>query len=338
MNRLTLGTVAPTISRVLRLCATDVASIADYVNRAQERLLNPVHSVGTYGRYRVCINEACITLPRELENIEVAAICDAPASIRSEWYEFLESGPGLVTTDSDVGLQIVDRGEACAFDDVTGTGKKLAVYCDKTEDLGAVINLQYYDGSGQWVRTSYNGAWIDGENVALEKGTYNYTMSTVAATGFIRAIKPVTNGMVRIYEYTASTGIYKPLAYYQPSETIPVYRRYMIPNLDNECSCGTTSTCDSKAVTVVGKLRMVPALTFNDFLIISSSEAIRLMCQAIHKEENNLMAGEDGAVVYEAKAFKVLDDQYRHYKGSGEQQPMAFLSSDVTGPGVLNLV
>jgi len=338
MNRLTLGSIKSTIARVLRLCSTDTATIADYVNRAQERLLYPAHSVGTYGRYRICVNESCITLPRELENVEAVAFCKTPGSVRSEWYEFMGAGPGIVDEDDDVGDQIIDRGEAPAFDDVRGTSKVLAVWCELTEVLGAVINLQYYNSNAQWVRTSYNGAWIDGENVALEKGVYNYTIQECAAGGFIRAIKPKTNGVVRIYEYDTSTGVYKPLAYYQPSETIPIYRRYLIPNVANKCGCDSETTCDKKAVHVMGKLRMIPAESDNDFLIISSGEAIRLMCQAIQKEENNLMAGPDGAMVYEMKALKVQDDQYKHYKGSGEEQPMGFMSRDVTGPGVQNLI
>ena len=81
MNRLTLGPVKTTVARVLGICAADAI---DYVNRAQERLLYPMKSVGTYGRYRVCVNEACITLPRELETVESVAICNTPGRVRGE--------------------------------------------------------------------------------------------------------------------------------------------------------------------------------------------------------------------------------------------------------------
>lgn len=330
MNRYNFAAVKAVVARVLNLCSTD-QRVMEIVNQAQERLLYKGKYVGTYGRYWVCIREACITLPRQLETIETAAICDEPARLRSEWFEFLEAGPGIIKEDSDIGKQVVDRGEACAFDDVRGDYKKLAVYASLPEATGATINLQYYDSGGNFVVTSVGGEWIDGENVQLENGVYHYTSKFCCPLGLVRVVKPVTNGIVRLYEYDTVNLTYKPLAYYDPDETIPVYRRYMIPNLEQMAG----GDCDKASVILMGKMRFIPVTKDADFLMVNHIGALKLMCQAIHKEENNIV---QEAEYYELKAHRLMEEQLNHYKGSGEIQPVAMLSSTITGPAVTNLI
>lgn len=330
MNRLTFGTVKETIASVLNLCTTDTR-LLDYVNQAQERLLYKGKYVGTYGRYQVCVNESCITLPRQLETVESIAICDYPAVVRGEWFEFLSAGPGVLATDSDIGNQIVDRGEACAFDDVRGDNKRLAIYTTVTETAGATMNLQFYDENGEWVRSLTGGTWIEGEELTIPAaGNYQLTTNFCHAGGLVRVIKPRTNGVIRLYEYDTVNLTYKPLAYYEPSETIPVYRRYIIPNL--ESLAGTD--CEYVAVTIMGKMRFIPVYGDDDFILVANIGALKLMCQAIQKEENNLW---DDAQKYEAKAVMLLEDQLKHYKGDGEIQPITFENNEVTGPAVINL-
>lgn len=332
MNRLTYGNVKGTIGAVLNLCTTDTR-LMSIVNQAQERLLYKGKYVGTYGRYRVCINESCITLPRQLETVEAIAICDRPGTVRGEWFEFLDAGPGVLKETNDIGDQIVDRGEACAFDDVRGSFKRLAVYTSLPEAAGAVINLQYYDENGEFVRTSYGGQWIEGENVALAAaGGYSYATKLVASLGLVRVVKPVTNGVIRLYEYDTVNLTYKPLGYYEPDETVPVYRRYMIPNM---ASIAGTGDCTTASVTLMGKMRFIPVSKDADFLMINSIGALKLMCQAVQKEEFNLW---QEATAYEANALRLLDEQLKHYKGDGEIQPIAWLNNEITGPAVPNLI
>lgn len=336
MLRLRLSDVRAAVAKTALVNTTNTEAIADYVNRAQERLLYQGKWVGTYGRYRVCVTNSCITLPRELETIEAAAVCNVPTKVRGEWFEFLEAGPGIVRTEDDIGNALIDRGEACCFTDPIGTTNKLAAWCQRTEADGAFINVQFYDINGQWVTSSDGTSFIDGENIALSsKGTFLPTSKYVMPNGLIRVRKPVTNGIVNLFAYNVTDGVYTPLAQYQPDETDPVYRRYLVPCLTTRAQSSGEESCSRINLDIAGKMRHLPARRDDDYLMISHSDAVRLMVQAVKKEEDNLW---DDVRRYEAQAIKCLEDQLGHYKGDGETQPITFTSSDVTGPAVENMI
>jgi hypothetical protein len=322
-------------AEVLNLCADD-SRVADYVNAGCERLLYRAKSVGTWQKYRVCVSSGCVTWPRQLETIEAVAVCNSPIKVRNEFFEFLDAGFGLISTDS-CGLKLVDQGEACAFDDVVGTGHKLSIYCDETETTTEKLIVQYYDSDGQWVRTQNgDGDWIDGEELTLPAaGGYTDAALECAPNGLVRVIKPKTNGTVRLYQKTIVGGALKPLAYYEPSETVPVYRRSLIPSLSSASCCGSQDGCETKAVTVIGKIRFIPVENDNDFLPISFAEAIRISVQAVAKERKDLLAE---AVPYWQMANQLLMDQLQHYNGSGMVQPMRMVGAGSFGGGIPQLI
>lgn len=305
-------------------CADDARTM-DYVNRAQERLLYEGKFKGTTQTYRFCVpSDNCIIWPREIEAIEAVAVCSSPVTIRSEWYEFLEGGVGQISPECNLCSTMIDRGEVPSFDNVIGTDKKLAVYCDRTEGPGKYINLQFYTEAGQWATSVFDGVVVDGEQIAIPStaGAYNYTTKTVKAGGLVRVSKDVTLGIVRLYEYNTTNGALRPLAYYQPDEEVPLYRRSLLPTLN--------SGCDQTQVTVVAKLRFIPARTDESFLMISHREALRLACKAVYLEECDKW---DDALINWQAAERCLQKQLEHYKGSGEVLTPRFAPSSIWGGG-----
>jgi hypothetical protein len=350
MQRLTLSSVKSMVAKVLNLCGADTSRINDYINRACQRLLEEGTWVGTTTRYRVCAENGCIVWPRQLETILAFAICRTPLPIQGIWFEFLGNGTYLQDDAScssgwGCGGSLIDRDEVGSFSNVIGTGKQLAVYCDVAEAAGAKILLQFYDANGQWVRTqNSDGDWIDGEEITFANaGNYALSSKFVMANGFIRAIKPITNGTVRIYEYDPVGLTYRPLAYYEPDETIPVYRRSLVPGL----SISTSDACQKRSVTVIAKHRFIPVANDNDFLPISQPEAIRLAVQSIWKSENN-MPGEAALYMYGGidaltgarieGAVPVLQKQLRSYKGHGEIQPIKMVNASTFGAGGIGVL
>ena len=335
-TRLAYGSIKVLISRVLSMNSTD-PRVAEYCSRAQERLLHKAKWVGTYGRFRVCVQDSCLTWPREIETIEAAALCDVPMDIRNDWYEFLQAGPGVLTESCGPHLTLVDRGDAVAFDDVKGLNKKLLVYCDGTEATGLQILLRYYNASGLKVYSTVNGLSVEGEYVNLPAAGLPGQLAGdfVMPGGFYGCIKPATLRTVRIYEYDTVTTTQRPLAYYEPDETNPVYRRSLIPGISSGCCGGTSGACANSTVDIVGKFRTRDVAKDSDALIIQSREALRLMVQAIRKEEDNVF---DDAARYEARAEAVLNEQLRHWMGDGKVAPMRIVNSDAGGGGVLNMI
>jgi hypothetical protein len=318
--RLTFGSIKERIARVLNMASTD-SRVITYVGDACERLLYSGKWVDSMVRYAVCVNEACLTWPRDVETIEAAAICSCPINIRNGWYEFLDGGPGIVTEDAGwIGRQLVDRENAVAFDDVTGTGKKLAVYADGAEAVGSQILLRYYNSTGNKVYTGGGSTREEGEYISIPAaGGYNYSNFEVLPYGLYGVIKPVTNRVIRLYEYNVADALYKPLAYYEPDETVPVYRRSIIPAMMNG-SCGSDgSSCSTSPVVIRGKLRYIPPVNDNSILQIPHATAIRLACQALKKEEDNLITE---AEIYWQKAYEVLNMQLHHWQGDGALQPI----------------
>lgn len=337
MRRLTLGDVKTACARVLKLKSSD-ARLADYVSRAQERLLYLGKWVGTYGKYRVCVNNSVLTWPREIETIEAWALDSRPGIVRNLWYEFLSSGPGIMSEDTVNGRQLHDLEDAASYDDPDGgLTKRFKIYVTKPETTTEPFIIQHYDGFGQWVRTkSTSGAYIDGEEITIPTnaaGLYQEGVSTVQKHGLIRIIKPVTNGDVLLYEEDTSTGSLKHLGTYQPRETRPVYRRSLVPGLTNLAS-NNDGTCEYISVSVMGKMRHIPVVDDNDFLIISHPEAIRLACQAIYKEEND---NAKEAVNFMLLAEKQLQDQLDHHQGSGAVMPMRLEEPAVFGGAIQNI-
>lgn len=323
-------------AKVLSYTSTDTRTI-DVVNRACERLLEGMKAKGTTFRYRVCADNSCLVLPRQIETVEAFAICDTPGIVRNGWWEFVGAGPGVQTATSCFENQMIMNDEVASFANVSGTGKKLAIYNDVAESGTGYVILQFYNGSAQWVRTLVSGSYIDGERLTIPAaaGTYTYTTNFCMADGFVAAIKSRTNGTIRLFEYNPSTGATVPLAIWEPDEEVPRYRSLLIPGLVNLAAASDGEDCAKVQVVIRGKARFIPVFNDNDFLQIHSREAIRLAVQAIAKEEKDLMGD---AANYWAMAFRVLDAQLDHYQGAGARMPIQIQEAGIAGPGVMNLI
>jgi hypothetical protein len=324
--KLTFGNVKAACAKVLCMNSSD-PRVMDVVNRGCERLLYDAgKSVDTVARYTVCLTDGCVTWPRELETIEAWEKCGGAGTVRNGWYEFLAYGPGGMSSGNGSSDQLRDRGNSVAFDDVVGTGKKLAVYADGTEDDGAFMLVRYYDGNANKVYTTVGSDVIEGEripipNPAVDVPPYSFSASEIMAGGLYEVIKPVTKKPIRLYEYDTVALTYRALAYYEPDETLPTYRRSLIP-----CLAGSsTGGCTTQRVTVMAKRRFIPATGDDSVLIISHADAVRLACQAIKKEED---VGIAEAEPMWQMAIRCLDRQLRHYQGDGVAVPINFAGMD----------
>ena len=313
--KLTLGDCRSTISRVIGITAAD-SRVVDYLNEATQRLLTKGKWVGTYQRYRICVNQGCITWPRQIETIEALAISSSPAPIRNSWFEFYPAGPGATSLNcacsgSSTCLSgypgLNDRMNACTFDDIIGLDKKVRVVSDIVEDAGLQILLQGYDENSKWIQTQVAGEWINGEYVDIASVAHDSTKLFTTITG---VQKPITHGPVRLYELDPATGVTRALAMYESDETRPEYRRSLVTGL-----CATTSTtCDKTSVEVMAKLRFIPVINDADWVMLGNLPALKLEVMAILKEERNLL---DEAIVYSAKAVELLRDELKHWMGDG---------------------
>lgn len=310
MNRLTLGDCRDEVAEVADLCATD-DRVVSLVNQAQRRLLLRGKWVGSVQRYRIAVTDAEVTWPRQVTTVEAVSFCDSPGTVRNGWWEFLGYGTGQVHGDSQWWRNLVDRGQACLFTDITPgqTNRQVRVYADVAEASTSYITIQGYDENANWIRTLDGSTWIDGEKVLISTTP---TLSTKKFTSVTGVLKPITNGPVRIYEYnTDTTSNVQQIAYYEPDETRPVYRRSLLPGIMEMPTCDDT---DNRCITVAVKLRHIPVRNDNDWLILGNLDAIKLGAQAIQKERRDLFAESQA---YWSQAVSELEKELREYQGDG---------------------
>ena len=322
--KLTLGDIKGNISKILSMASTD-SRVVNYINEAQARLMYKGKWPGTYARYRVTTDDGMGTWPRQLETIETVAVDDVPGTVRNRWFEFLESGPGVLDSKDCIGLQLIDQDTAASFSDISGTGKKIRIYTDSlsaSEDSGTKVLLQGYVDDGKWIRTQDGSNYVDGEYVTM---TTSYVETSNNFSSLSGVQKPDTKGNVTVKEYNVSAETVRTIAEYEPLENLPVYRRSMVPGV-------TKST----TLTIVGKLRFIPAENDIDYLYICYESAIKEMVMSIRKAENNLP---QEAAIYEKRAVTRLQDQLMHHMGDGAVAvPRIHNINTFGGGGVANIV
>jgi len=334
-QRITFGDVkASRIPLSLNIPPND-PRLLQFVNEGVERLLAKGKWVGTYQKYQVCVFSGCLTWPRQFETIESLAVCDRPIPVRNEWFEFNEMGWGLRKETDEMGTQMYDRGTACAFEDIIGRDKKIKVYCDIDQGPTPAILLQGRDENGNWIRTLVSGSYVDGEYVVP---TVTGTLTVNKFTCLTGVQKPITSGPIRLYEYSTTFTTQRAIAIYEHDETRPVYRRSLIAGLSNIKRCADSTVvdpaCDKKTVTVVAKMAFLPVRLDTDWLLISSIPAIKAICQALRKEENNLW---DEAAKYEAKAEMILQEQLNAFLGDNVSIAIRTPDPSIYGAAVGNV-
>lgn len=319
-------------SELVNLCPTD-PRLVQYFNRTVRRLMPKGKWVGTYQRYQICTSSACITWPRQIETIEAFWICQTPGTIRNEWFESLPNGPGLLDSSSSVGSQLIDRGRGFRlFKDVT-TASKIRLYPSYASDVGKTVLLQGRDENGSWIRT--NGGDNNGELLTLAS-PFVETTNKFFPPGPIGVQKQTTKGPVRAYAVDATTGALTPIAYWEPDETLPDYRRSLIPYLQNHGSCGNSCGDDERPqVTVLAKLKFIPVVNDTDYLLIGNQGALEEGVKALwHSDRGNTAE----AQYHEAEAIRLLEEELMTYQGHGVVQPFRVDKSDCFGAGSIENV
>jgi len=333
--KVTLGTAKTRIAKHLNLCATD-ARTTEYINEAQRRLIESGKWKGTYGKFTICATDGCIAWPRQIEAIESVAVSENVGTVRNGWFEFVESGYGLLDNKDNIGYQLLDRGESPTHKDMSGVGKQVRVYAFLDADAGKTVTIQGYDDNNNWVRTLKSGSgssavYQDGEVVTLVNG---YVDTTTAFNSVAGVLKDVTQGNVQLYELVDSTPTLVDIATYEPDETLPSYRRSLIPSLGGASGCAD-GTDTKVSVTVIAKLRFIDAANDTDVLMVSDLYAIKNMATAIKLEENRDFGA---ATEYRNLAIDSLQNQLANHMGDGVVPVLQMTNLNTHGGGGIESV
>jgi len=296
--------IPPTDSRLIQ-----------YVNEAQERLLKRGRWWGTTAKYSFYATNGYITLPRQVATVERVAVQNRMFPVRDFWFEWLDNGWG--TRDASSGTEeALFRGRYPVFNDIVPGDKKLTVKCDVAGDVGKEILLLGYDDDANWIRTSQDGTVSDGEVVALATGDGTTTTNTFASITDIQAPSTLV-GQWWLYEYDTDESTNRLIGQYQYDETRPSYARYWFPSIPSDSTI---------LVEALVKLDFVPLRADSDYLLLGNIPAIKEMCMAIKAREEYRF---QDAIILEASAVKLLDDELAHYLGAGRSPAINIQGSSI---------
>lgn len=294
---------------------------------------------GTYASFRMCVNNGCVTLPRQIACVESAAVCGVPLTMRDQWYEYLESGAGLV--EGRCGLwgnrglwgEAIMRGRSPTFSDITELGSQVKLVCDVAADVGQVVIVTGWDSNGNTVRTMQGGVWANGEAITLAQGA-----GTISTTVFARIqdilFPQAMNGQSWLYEHSTSGD--RLIGQYEYNNTRPSFARYQFPSLTPQTCTGPA--CSGQCVTngqaqpqltipcdyptnfrldIMGKLEHTPVSLDNDYLILGNLNAMLVMMQGVQKsiEEPNAIVKNQILGAAQQAATMLLDQELTHYRG-----------------------
>lgn len=256
--------------------AASAALAAPDINAVCQWIMNNGKWVGTIQRAVFDIqDDEQITLPRSMFTVQAAVIQGTgdqyrqwvPLSVTNEWFQWIPGGTGFVSNPPwNVGA-FTSLGEGFVFfRDLPSTGV-IKIYNTTTETAGT-INIRGYDSTGAKVFTGTGAARVEGENV-VQPTTANTNISTATTwnegNSVYAVIKPVTNGQLKFYQVAADL-TETLIGQYDPGETNPNYRRYLVPK-----------TCiQNRQVVCLCKLQHVDVVVDNDQIVPGNLQALEL--------------------------------------------------------------
>lgn len=258
------------IARAAGTC--ERSEVVRLVNEAQERLLQFGDWKGTTDLIKIVVREGQFSLPRVVERIEAFSVSGVPGTVRSQWYEFIENGPGAIGCNWTTNPDLIDQGDHPTLADLTSPCY-LQIEFDNVRDYENAdhVIIQGNNSSGAEVRTD------DREGEYILPGAESL-ISSNEFTNITNVIKPVTCGPMRLWAIDAVTSTKQLIGYYEPWEEVGCFHRKYIPQLNGS---------GDKCVLMRVKLAFIPASYDTDHLLISNMPALKLMVRAIMFEEAN---------------------------------------------------
>lgn len=280
------------VSRVMRAC--DDATVYNRISDATELLCNKSDIDPLIGWVDIVTGGSrYFTLPREVDTILALNISGRPSFPRNRWAEFHLNGFGTDETTRCPEFWD-DKGDFPLFVDPSSP-VQFAASTPVTADLAAGELWVYgYDENDRRVFTEQGGNVVDGYKVELFDTP---TLPAANAPFFKRVVavrKTVSDGFFSLWGTTADavTSLY---GEYQPSETLPAFRRIKISQ-------------DAEWVRAMFRRKVFRVSAQTDFIPLHSRYALMLMVKALQKYDDDKI---DEGIAYEEKAVQMLLEKQR---------------------------
>lgn len=270
------------IQSVVGACPNSADFLA-LVNTVTRRLMKRGNFWETEWLLKLCISGCYVVFPEFVGTVLALRFCGSSQSVmHNKWWSLI--GPRTCGGWCD-GITIKEGNTAPTYNVVSGTtGKLIRYYAEKNADIGKTITLYGKKYGGGPLMEFVDGQWREGLTLtcAAPFGT-----TTVLVTEITAVVRQASAGIMRLYEYDASTDLLRDLALYGPNETNPRYRTSIISNACTIPFCTDENGVKTAHVEALVKLNYRPLINDNDFMLIDDFDAIALGIQAVKLEQAN---------------------------------------------------
>ena len=283
----------------------DSAAIVSAINDAQSVLLRAGLWHGTFQRYKFCITDSCIRTPPHIARlIRMQTTCEK-IDVQGDFFQFSD----FVNPDTCCGSSgtcadwAIAQGDYATFEEISGEAKFLRFYLERNEDVGKRVLVKGYDENEQWIRSTEDGAVIDGVYVTMALPYVTSTQLFSQVTGI--QTTETRSGNINVWSLNQAGTQSRSIAILYPQWESTSYRQYRIT--------GETPSCRNGQIEAIVKLDFYPMVRDTDYSIIQSIEAYAHMARSLRLDAAEA-PGE--AEAYRAKAIRALNDEIKHYYGN----------------------
>lgn len=259
------------------MATTDGLAVDDHksislINDAEEVLI-PMTSPYVEGLFKT--KSGIIALPPTMSSIYRIAIDNCPATLRSNWFEFVQTGLGYreATRNHNRGESVIPRGESALHTDLPAPST--LAFISQGNDRGVKVTVIGVGEGGKYLQ----------ETLTLQPGEFVETANIYYDVKSITKDPSVTDIIV------LATGV--EVAYLYSWQQDSTVKRYYIP------SC---SSCKEQIVRVIAKPRFFPKTSDYQHLQVPYPYAVSLMAQGILLQRSGKL-DEAGALKAEAMAY-----------------------------------
>lgn len=248
------------------------------LTEAVELLANKGDFDPLIGVVDICVQDQCVTLPREIETPLAVNISGFPTVGRDFLFNFHLNGPGDHCRETcDWSWQ--DGGESPVYRELKVPSRLVAFVTD-AEDADSELWVYGYDKNNVWIRTKEGSTWFDGYRVPTIFGVSVPDASAPEFARIVRVRKEITVAPIRLSSYDNSLTTGTLIGIYRHDETEPMFRKI---KLNRGCVWAR----------IAFRRRTFKLTSLEDLIPLHSSAAVLMMLRAVkaYGPDNDLAAG-----------------------------------------------
>lgn len=321
---ITVGEIEEEVKAVLGTCQDSI--FYSKLNEAIEALANLGNWDPMVMFMDICTQGCEITLPDDVEVPLAVNVGGHPADFRNKWFEFHLNGPGSEGCGCSCSFSWNDKGEFPTFRDPV-QASTISAYPQGTEIGDKSLRVYGFDDCNKWIMSpDCDGVLKDGFDVPIISGFGAGIIAPYKVKRITRVSKPITDSYITLVANDPGSSRGTLLGVIRPNIKEPAYRRITIS--------GTSCPPNFNWVRMRYRRKTFKVDSLTDAIPLHSVSAIKMMCMAIRKYENDLA---DEYAKYKALAKEELQLEQKSRSGPN-QIKIQFQNGGYAGSPCQNMV